>query len=68
MDVTRLEIADAIEDAFNAPPASKADLLAQATAKRARVELLDTLNRLPERDYRNLRDLWPHLAGVPVGD
>ncbi|WP_129669535.1 DUF2795 domain-containing protein [Phytoactinopolyspora endophytica] len=68
MNVTRLEIADAVEGAFSTSPANKADILAQATANHARTELLDTLGRLPERDYRTLRDLWPHLAGVPVGD
>lgn len=64
--VTRLEIADVVENAFDAPPASKADLLAWATANRARVEVIDTLNRLPEGSFRSLRDLWQHLPGVPV--
>jgi hypothetical protein len=66
MTVTRIEIAEAVETAFDRPPVSKGDLLAHATASRARVDVLDTLARLPERDFRHLRDLWPHLPGIPV--
>ncbi|WP_158542646.1 DUF2795 domain-containing protein [Phytoactinopolyspora halophila] len=68
MTVTRIEIADAVEDAFDAPPASKEDLLAWATANSARVEVLETLGRLPDTSFRSLRELWAHLSGVPVGD
>jgi hypothetical protein len=66
MTVTRIEIADAVETAFAHPPVSKGDLLAHATGNRARVDVLDTLARLPERDFRHLRDLWPHLSRIPV--
>jgi hypothetical protein len=68
VNVTRIEIADVVEDAFGSHPASKADLIARAAANHARVEILDTLHRLPENHFRSLRDLWPHLSGVPVGD
>jgi hypothetical protein len=66
MTVTRIEIADAVEEAFARPPVSKGDLLAHATANRARVDVLDALARLPERNFGHLRELWPHLPGVPV--
>lgn len=66
MTVTRIEIADAVEAAFEHPPVSKSDLLARATASRAHVGVLDALARLPERDFRYLRDLWTHLPGIPV--
>lgn len=66
LTVTRIEIADAVETAFEHPPASKSDLLSHATANRARVGVLDAIARLPERDFRRLRDLWAHLPGVPV--
>lgn len=66
LTVTRIEIADAVEAAFDHPPASKGDLLAHATANRARVDVLDAIARLPERDFRHLRDLWAHLPGIPV--
>lgn len=66
MIVTRIEIADAVEEAFATPPVNKDDLLACATTGRARPEVIETLGRLPERDYRSLRDLWPHLPGTPV--
>lgn len=66
MTVTRVEIADYLEEAFAYPPATKNDLVASAVARQARPELLETLYRLPERSYRSLMDLWPHLAEVPV--
>lgn len=64
--VTRIEIADVIEDAFSHPPVTRSDLLAHATAHRARVDILETLSRLPDRSFRSLGELWPHLPGVPA--
>ncbi|MQA02260.1 MAG: DUF2795 domain-containing protein [Streptosporangiales bacterium] len=66
MTVTRVEIADQLEEAFAYPPASKDDLIAYALARHARPEVIATLSGLPERSYRSLMDLWPHLAEVPV--
>lgn len=64
---TRAEIADHVEAAFDYGPASKDALLASARASQARPEVLDTLERLPERNYPTLRALWPELEDVPVG-
>lgn len=66
MTVTRVEIADAVEDAFDHAPVTKDVLLVCATANRARPEVLAAVSRLPEQTFRSLRDLWPHLPGIPV--
>lgn len=65
-DVTRIGIADVVEHAFDHPPASRSGILQTAAAMQASPELLAVLERLPDRDYRTLRDLWPHLGSVPV--
>lgn len=66
MSVTRTEIADHVEEAFDTPPASKDDLITWATLRSARPEVLAKLAELPDVAYRSLVDLWPHLTGVPV--
>lgn len=66
MAVTRMEIADSVEQAFLSPPTSKADLLSTAVVAQARPQVLDVLTTLPEGKYRPLHDLWVHLAEVPV--
>ncbi|NEE04195.1 DUF2795 domain-containing protein [Phytoactinopolyspora halotolerans] len=64
MNVTRVEIADAVGDAFDTCPANKDDLLAWATANRARVEVIHALQQLPEATYHAVRELWPHLSDL----
>ncbi len=64
--VTRMDIADVVEDAFTQPPASKGDLLEAAASGQAPTELVAVLEQLPDQQYRTMRDLWPHLATVPV--
>jgi hypothetical protein len=64
MDVTRTEIADHIADA--PLPADRDELLAAAVSTRARPEVITLLETLPERTYRQLRDLWPYLRHVPL--
>lgn len=66
MTVTRIEIADSVEEAFTTSPVAKHDLITAAAARRAHPGILDALARLPEQPYRSLVDLWPHLADVPV--
>ena len=65
--VTRMELVDHIETAFEAGPATRGDLLAAATASHARPEVIEVLHQLPDTPYRSVRDLWPELADVPVG-
>jgi uncharacterized protein DUF2795 len=65
--VTRIEIADHVESAFAAGPASRDDLIAAARTADARPALLETLSALPDRAYGELRQLWTDLADVPIG-
>lgn len=65
--VTRTEVADHVYAAFAPGPASRGDVLAAATASRARPQVLSMLQELPERSYGNLRDLWYELPDLPVG-
>ncbi|MEX2425021.1 MAG: DUF2795 domain-containing protein [Acidimicrobiia bacterium] len=64
--VTRVEIADTIRDAFTNQDVERGDLIATAAANRARPEVLQLINQLPERRYRALTDLWEHIGHVPV--
>ena len=63
---TRLEIADAVEDAFEDGAADLDTLLAAAHTRHASREVLLAIGALPARRYQSLRDLWPELPGVPV--
>jgi len=65
--VTRTELADHVEAAFVAGPAARGDLLQAAVSSRARPEVIDVLRRLPEREFRSLRELWQELADLPLG-
>jgi hypothetical protein len=65
--VTRIELVDHIESAFAAGPASRSDLLAAAAASHARPEVIEVLQRLPDTQFRTVRDLWKELSDVPVG-
>ncbi|MGH3502130.1 MAG: hypothetical protein ACRDQA_14780 [Nocardioidaceae bacterium] len=62
MNVTRVEVADSLEDAF----ASKDDLITAVLAHYAHPGVLAALASLPNQKYRSLLDLWPRLAEVPI--
>lgn len=49
-------------------PVTRADLLAAAVASDARPQAIQLLQRLPDRAYTNIRELWHHLPGVPVNE
>ncbi len=66
MPATRTEIADHVGAAFGADAVCRDELLAAARASGARGAVLRALERLPDRSYRHLRELWPELPGVPV--
>ena len=67
--VTRVEIAVAVETAFIASrDPGRTDLLTAARAASARSAVVQILERLPERVYNNLRDIWPHLPAIPIGE
>jgi hypothetical protein len=65
--VTRIELADHVESAFNLGSATRGDLVAAATASQARPEVVALLRGLPDGQFRSLRELWRDLADVPVG-
>lgn len=65
--VTRIEIADHVESAFETGPATRDDLIAAARTTDARPALLETLSALPDRSYGELRQLWTELTDVPIG-
>lgn len=65
--VTRLEILDALDDAFDAGALSKHDLVDAAIAANASPGVLELLRTLPEDErFRQRVDLWAHLPDVPV--
>lgn len=66
-EVTRLEIADAVRDAFGPRGADRDGILAGAARNRARPEVIEVLRRLPDRTFREMRGLWEELSDVPVG-
>ena len=65
---TRSELADHIQGAFAAGPATRADLLAVAVAvaTSARPQIIQLLHRLPDKTYPSIRGLWYDLPEVPV--
>ncbi|MEU5943504.1 DUF2795 domain-containing protein [Micromonospora sp. NPDC047548] len=65
--VTRTELAGHIVMAFDAGRAGRAELLAAAASSHARPQVIAVLQRLPDQEYRSVRDLWHHLADVPIG-
>ncbi|MET8310268.1 DUF2795 domain-containing protein [Micromonospora sp. NPDC005173] len=67
LSVTRTELASHIATAFDAGRAGRADLLAAAASSHARPQVIAVLQRLPDQEYGSIRDLWRHLADVPIG-
>ena len=64
--VTRMEILDAITDAFASPPATKDQIVAAAEDSRSRRDLVALLSQLPNSTFSDVRDLWSYLPDVPV--
>ncbi len=68
MTVTRVEMANHIEAAFTAGPATRNALLAYAAGSHARPEVIAVIQGLPDKIYPNMRNLWHDLAHVPIGN
>lgn len=65
--VSRTEIADTLETAFDRGPIHRAELVAAAQLAGARPELLTTLEELPGGEpFGQLRQLWTHLSHLPI--
>ncbi len=67
-DVTRIEIIDAVDHAFTRSSATKQEIITAAVQYGSGADVLTTLKRLPERSFRDVRDLWDHLPDIPIGD
>jgi len=65
--VTRVEIVDTIGPAFLNGSVDRTEILAAATARRARPEVLELLGTLPDRRFGVVNELWEELRHVPVG-
>ncbi len=66
--VTRLEVIDAVEHAFTRSSATKQEIITAAVQYGSRATVVTTLQRLPERSFRHVRDLWDHLPDIPLGE
>ncbi len=65
--VTRVEIADHIEDVFRPNGATRDQIIERAIETDARPEVLAELKHLSERTFSAMRDIWKDLESVPVG-
>jgi hypothetical protein len=64
---SRIEIADALDNAFGGIARTRDDLVTSARQACASTEVLLALSSLPDdKRYPTLRDLWPDLPHVPV--
>ncbi len=64
---SRLEIADAIAQAFRGDPLSREQLVAAGKEAHASTEVLLALSCLrQDKRYAQLRNLWPDLPDLPV--
>ena len=66
MTVTRTELASHIGAAFSGGRATRDSLLAYAAGSHARPEVIAAIQRLQDKPYANIRDLWHDLADMPV--
>lgn len=64
--VTRVEIATHVAQLFTGVLVTRDDVVAAAAHAGARAEVLATLERLPDRRFSGLRDLWPEIPEVPI--
>lgn len=65
--VTRLEIVEAVGEAFGVRGADRSEILAAAATEGARPEVIAALQRLPQRRFRVVNELWEDLGHLPVG-
>ena len=67
MTVTRIELANHIQAAFTAGPATRDNLLAYAASSHARPAVIAAIQALPDKTYPTIGDLWYHMSDAPVG-
>lgn len=64
--VTRVQIAGHIANAFGSGGVHRTELIEHAQASNAKPAVLTALRRLPDHRFTTMRDLWIHLEDVPV--
>lgn len=65
--VSRVEMVDVVANAFRVASPTRQEILSAAIEHRARPAVIQHLERLPERRYTDVRDIWTELPDVPVG-
>lgn len=61
-----MEIADAVQPAFERGGADREEILAMASSNQTRPEVLAVLAGLTKRRYSRLNQLWEELVDIPV--
>lgn len=64
--VTRMEIAEAVGQAFGEGGATRGEIV-EAARTTDRQEIVEVLSALPDRRYARLNELWEVLHDIPVG-
>jgi hypothetical protein len=64
--VTRTEILDLVDRAFEGRPPHTEDLVTMAIEYDARPAVVDVLRSLPSQPFQNRADLWTYLPDLPV--
>lgn len=64
--VTRMEIAEAVQPAFERGGADREDIIATASNSQTRPEVMAVLAGLSKRRYSRLNQLWEELVDIPV--
>jgi hypothetical protein len=62
-----MEVVEELGEAFPGAGLSKEELVEEAHHRGVRSEVVRLLERLPERRYRHVRELWAQVPEVPVG-
>ena len=65
-EVSRVEIADLVEDVFDGSPVGVETLLDCAGDHGARSEVITLLQGLKHPPYRGLTELWGELRELPI--
>lgn len=64
-EVTRLEIAEHLAPLFERGAVNRQAMIDAVAG--ARPEVGELLQRLPDRSFTSMRQVWEHLPQVPVG-